>query len=612
MNPLRWLLLPLLLPPLLPGATAEEKRAEEKDRPVARFQDSVQVTATLLPLRVKDQSAAMTLVGPADLAASQASNALAALAGQAGLFVRRNGDFGRADVDIRGIGGNGQKIGVLVDGRPEKMSMFGCAVSQTFPLDNVERIEVVKGPASVLYGSDAMGGVVQIFTKRAERPFEGTFSASYGSFRTAQVNLTVGGKARRLHFLATGDRRSSDGHLAGSDYAGSSFTARVEYEVAEGVELALAGKYFDGRKDEPGSIDRPLTGFFNDYRRGAADLTLNAHRGGNDWQLKLFRNFGTHVFSDGWDSQDRTDGAQLHWHRRWTEGIRTSAGVEWRGLHGLRRSAPAGEWDKSETALFALTEIETAPWLSLSAGGRFQHDEVFGTAAVPQAGLVVHASPRTDLRLHFAGGFRAPQFNELFLFLSSSPGLKPERLWNTEVGVTHRLTSRLQVSATLFRLTGRDFIELAPAAGKKPPFRFQNVARIDFFGVEAGCEALIGAATTVRLSYTHLDPGEETTGRPGHKLDGNLHWSLPKVTVDLSGQWVADYFGRDGRQRRLPNYLVVDARLALSLSSRLEAFLELRNLFDEDYLIFLDLPGTESGPYPMPGRHLNAGIRCRF
>ena len=114
--------------------------------------EEVVVTATMTRKAVKDCSASVSVITPQAVEAIPASNALNLLGQFPGVFVRRTGDFGRADIDIRGLGNRGRRIAVLVNGRPEKMGLFGCVVSHAFPLDNVERIELVRGPASVLYG----------------------------------------------------------------------------------------------------------------------------------------------------------------------------------------------------------------------------------------------------------------------------------------------------------------------------------------------------------------------------------------------------------------------------------------------------------------------------
>jgi len=111
-----------------------------------------------------------------------------------------------------------------VDGRPEKMGLFGCTVTHAFPLDNVERIEIVRGPSSVLYGSEALGGVVNILTHMPKEKFETDFEATYGSFNTQQYNLKHGGNFNRLSYFLTVDRRSSNGHRENSEYQGNAVT----------------------------------------------------------------------------------------------------------------------------------------------------------------------------------------------------------------------------------------------------------------------------------------------------------------------------------------------------------------------------------------------------
>jgi len=134
----------------------DQKKKDKKS--IFHPHEEIVVTATMTPKAVKDCSASVSVISADDLKALPASNALSLLNNLPGIFISRTGDFGRADVNIRGIGQRGRRIAILVDGRPEKMGLFGCAVTHTFPLDNVERIEIVRGPSSVLYGSEALGG----------------------------------------------------------------------------------------------------------------------------------------------------------------------------------------------------------------------------------------------------------------------------------------------------------------------------------------------------------------------------------------------------------------------------------------------------------------------
>ncbi|OYD17402.1 hypothetical protein CH330_00220, partial [candidate division WOR-3 bacterium JGI_Cruoil_03_51_56] len=134
--------------------------------------DEIVVTAERVRHPIRDIAASVSLVTAKDIGRTNARTATDELSSLPGVFIQKTGQFGRTDLDIRGIGDRGTKILVLVDGRPEKMSLFGCTVTHTLPVNNIERIEVVRGPLSVLYGSDAMSGVVNIVTRRAKEPLE--------------------------------------------------------------------------------------------------------------------------------------------------------------------------------------------------------------------------------------------------------------------------------------------------------------------------------------------------------------------------------------------------------------------------------------------------------
>ncbi|MDO9541382.1 MAG: TonB-dependent receptor plug domain-containing protein, partial [Kiritimatiellia bacterium] len=147
--------------------------------------DEIVVTGTRIPNKVKNITSAVGVIDGQEIERSTADYIMDAIVTEPSVYVRKDAIYGRQDVSIRGLGSNLRRIQVLVDGRPEKMSLFGCTVSQTLPLANVERIEVLRGPESVLYGTDAMGGVINIITRRRYDPgFETDGSIQYGSYGT--------------------------------------------------------------------------------------------------------------------------------------------------------------------------------------------------------------------------------------------------------------------------------------------------------------------------------------------------------------------------------------------------------------------------------------------
>ncbi|MFW6160234.1 MAG: TonB-dependent receptor, partial [Acidobacteriota bacterium] len=365
-----------------------EEKEKKTDETLFRPFEIVVVTATATRKEVKDCSSSVSVVRAEDIKAFSASNALNLLNYLPGVFVQKTGDFGRADVDIRGIGQRGRRINILVDGRPEKMGLYGCAITHAFPLDNVERIEVVRGPASVLYGSEALGGVVNIITRNPKPGFETDFSASYGNFDTRQFNLRHGAKLNKWSYYLTLDRRQSNGHRQNSSYQGNALTGKLRYDFSDHLQITLQTKYFDGKKYEAGTIDQPLQDFWNDYERGAVDITLKAGGEKDEYFLKAYRNFGHHLFSDGWHSRDYVNGATFRYITRRMKNNELVCGVDFRSLGGKSYNWPQGQWDKNEMGVFVQNEHVFAQRLIFSAGFRLQQDSLFGLESCPHGGIV--------------------------------------------------------------------------------------------------------------------------------------------------------------------------------------------------------------------------------
>lgn len=595
------------LPQLAEEAATRPAKKHKTQEPM--FHEQVVVTATMSPKELKNCSDSLLLLARPELKFTAAANALAALGGLPGLFVQRSGDFGRSDLDIRGLGQNGRRIAVLVNGRPEKMGLYGCAVTHAFPLDNVERIEVIKGPASVLYGGEAMGGAVNIITRRPERRSETQLQLSYGSFRTSQLNLQQGGKNGRLRYMVTYDRRRSDGHLENSGYQGDALTARFDWELAPALDLTLQGKYFSGDKHEPGTVEMPLATAWNDYRRGAVDMSLNGSGDRDEWSLRLYRNFGTHRFSDGWDSTDFTNGALARWTTRRLRNNVLLAGGDYRYFGGRSNNFPRGEWHKSEGSLFVHDDWLPSASVVVSAGARLQIDSLYGSEFCPQAGLVWHATPSLSARLQASKGFRSPQLNELYMFPPANPDLEPERTWSYEAGVEWRPAARWSIDADVFLMRGSNLIETRPNPNPGNRYIFLNTGRFDFRGVEVGLRANPFDPLTIEISHAFLDPGVHTSGRPGHKWDGIIRFRSRRLDVQLQGQQVNTYFAGENSQKPIPSYFLLNGRLVGKFVRNLDLIVDVNNVLDEEYVLYGEFPGISAGTFAMPGRGLTVGLR---
>ncbi len=546
----------------------------------------------------ESQAEAVSVVTREDIDATNAKQTTDILGELPGIFIRKTGDFGRADVDIRGIGDSGRQLGVFIDGRPDKMGLFGCSVTHTLPLNNVERIEVIRGPESVLYGSEAFGGVVNIITRHASRPFEGSLLVSYGTDNTQEYRLQNGGKHGKFDYFVAVDKRTSDGNLPNSQYNAMDYSTQFGYVLTPDSEISLSAKYFTGTKHEPS----PATVAWNDYDRGALDLTYKLNAGIFRNSLKVYRSFGEHKFSDGFHSKDHTGGAMLNSKTALADNNSLTFGLDTRYQYAdVLHTAPAsmiGDYHKYEYGIYASDEHTLFKKLTLNGGLRYNRDQFAGEVWVPRAGAVYKALEGTTLRGVWSKGFRAPQLNDLYLWAGNKE-LKPEKVTNTEFGLRQKLGEPVELDVSWFVMKGSDLIQAV--SGKK-----RNIGDFEFKGAETMLTAKLSDSLNGQVNYTWFDPGSKTTGRPKDKAGASLKYAEGRVSAALGGTYVGRYYSGDNDTGRLKDYFLLDLRSDYKISGGLSVFAAVDNITDKNYQVYYD------AAYTMPGRTITGGINYTF
>ncbi|MCL2334634.1 MAG: TonB-dependent receptor, partial [Endomicrobia bacterium] len=346
-----------------------------------------------------------------------------------GVFVSKAASVIKSDISIRGLGDSARKLGVFIDGRPEKMSIFGCGVAQSILSGNVDSIEIIKGPDSVLYGSDALGGVINIVTKMPQKPFEASLDASYGSFNTQNYFLSAGGRQDKFSYYGSANKASSDGYIKSSGYNAMDYGAKFSYRPDAESELSVGGKYFDGKEYEPSARrpnGAPVQPSWYDYKRGGADLRYKRSFENIKADILLFGDFGEHLFSDAFHSKDSTLGAFARFSSNFFDDKNTlKYGAQYKYSDGkiIGGGFPyrLGEWDKNEFAVFALDEHAFNSQTKAFAGVRYNHDEISGDFFAPRAGLSYSFTDKFSAKAVYSRGFRSPQLNELYTLQSSNP-----------------------------------------------------------------------------------------------------------------------------------------------------------------------------------------------
>lgn len=556
-------------------------------------------------------------------------------------------------------GGESNYVKVLVDGVPVNQA-GGDFDFSTLSTTGIRRIEVVRGPTSVLYGSDAVTGVIQIFTKRGAGPPRVTAQASAGTFGSLDGSVHVGGGTRIVRYGASLSRFSTDGTLPFNDgYRNTTADGSVRLEPGDGTRATVTARYeaFTAHFPTDGSgrvVDR------NQYRDGRSlVLGLSASRDLGD-RVTAHLLAGAH---EGWsglhDAPDgpadttgyyasRSAGRQarrdldLRVDVRPVDGTTVTLGGAWEHEAGLDSSVSLSSYgpyrsrlDAARHDLAGYLQVVSRPahGLALTAGARLDDDATFGRFTTWRAGAAYRFSTGTRLRFAAGTGFREPTFLENFGGggINGNPFLAPEHSRSWEVGASQLLAGgRLTLHATWFDQRFRDIVQFTFSTPTPDAPNYYNVPSAVSRGLETGFDLRPISGLVVRGSYTYLDTKAVDTGfdsgpdatfvrdrpllrRPAHSGSLSATWSdggRGSLTVGVTAvgpRWDRDFSKVPAVRVTLPGY----ARAELSGSwtlidvapgrPGLEANLRIENLFDRRYL--------EAVGFPARGRTLFVGVR---
>ncbi len=497
------------------------------------------VTADRYPTRADSVAATVTVVTGEELRAQGIRHVSDALRQVPGVQIVQNGSFG-ATSSLFLRGGQSDYVKVLVDGVPANQpgGSYDWAALTT---DNVERIEVLRGPASVIYGSDAVTGVVQIITRgpggaeggRAGNRIEGDALVEGGTYDSFRWEGTARGTAGPLGWSASLSRFTTDGAYA--------FNNRFRNTVASGLvrarpgtrtEITVSGRRTDGRFQFP----TDFTGAVVDRNQFSTnrELTISldaAHRVLPALEARLLLG----RYESDIDSDDRPDPppgpsslslreAEMG---RWTGDARLVLSALPRTLliggvslddqdervasefdFGFGATADLFEASRQNWGYYLQGTAEPARQVRLSAGGRVDDNERFGTFWTWRASALVFATPSTRLRAAAGTAFKEPTFFENFAtgLVTGNPGLEPERSTSLEAGVEQDLVSgRVTLGVTGFIQRFRDLVQFTFAVANPGDPNYVNIAKANANGIETVLELQNVGPVAGGVSYTWLD-----------------------------------------------------------------------------------------------------------
>ena len=582
----------------------------------------VVVSAAAEPEPAVSLGAAATVIDAREIAASRATTVLDLLRTVPGLDVVQSGGPGTVtSLFLRGT--SSTQTLVLVDGVALNSPFFGGTDLSALSLANVERIEVVRGPFSALYGSEAIGGVVRVFTRRtAEEGVHGHGSFALGNADgregLGEIRFFEGGVSGAFGFRRT----LFSGEQFNEFFSGTTLSGALATQIGESATLGVVVRREFGRTGVPTDGNTPTP-----QRSTTADTTIVEV----PLSLSLSKNFSLEAaVRYARDRPGYADPEDPFFTSSTTDARRAGARVAFTAALGAHRLAAGADWertlvsnesnfgvalDDASTRTFALFGEDRVGLfgerLVVTAGVRWDDHSAFGSAVSPRLTVAWRVTPGLKLRAAVGTAFRAPSTGELYYPYSGNGELRPEKSRGYEVGVEKTLAKDVVLEASGFWNDIRDLIEYDATT----TFMNQNIGSARTRGVEVALRTAVGARSIVRASYTYLDAkdldsNEFLLRRPRHRASVTFATTFVSGgAFSLTGMWVGARPDRDAADfTKLvedTSYLRVDTAVTLPpLVFSLAPFVRVTNLLGRGY--------AEVSGFPAPGRRFLAGLAAAF
>jgi len=522
------------------------------------------------------------------------------------------GNATSGQLSIRGVSGvPNARVLILIDGQPQYMGVFGHPLPNFHVAQNVERVEVVRGPASLLYGSNAMGGLINIITRKdVDDGLKGFLNLSYGSFNTQKYNAGVTIKKNRFNAGIVINHDRTNGHRDTSRFHITNVNVFSGYQINSRWKTDLSYKMADYYFEDPGSIYNPSAlAFLGDIIRHVINFSVTNKYDQTEGGLYAFYNFGNHEFSDGWKSNDINAGMNIYQGFKPWQGNLTTVGFDYKRYGGEGSSGmSANTWlTVDEIAGYVHSDQSVSDWLSVTAGIRLDNNSIFGTEWIPQAGFVIKPFDMSNIRGNLSKGFRSPTIMELYLF-APNPDLMAEEMWNYELAYSQRWREKGITILTGFLLTGKNLIVMEPNPNSPPPMWRVNNGEFNHMGIELENNFTPVNNLRLELNYNYLYTGSPVLFAPEHKIYTGVFYSPGKYGVSLNLSSIfnlnTEIDNETGTVLNSQSYNLLGLKIFYRPLKWMEVYLSGNNLLNQDYQ-------TVYG-YPMPGINFIGGISLNF
>jgi len=555
--------------------------------------DTINVTATRMAQTVDETLAAVTVITRDDIDRLQDHDLVELLDGQPGLTISSNGGLGKStSIRLRGTGSG--HVLVLIDGIRIGSATLGETAFQHLPLQQIERIEIVRGPVSHLYGAGAIGGVIQIFTRKGQEGRRINAEAGYGSHNTRSSTLGISGADNNTHYSLGISQLKSDGFstLKGNNpdkdgYRNQSFTAQLSHRFSDDLKLGINILHADGNNE----LDRsPAT---KDY---SADFLQQSISGKLDYSLTQWWDLSLSLGETKDESTNFTNGSrssffdterhQVSWQNNFFIGDEVILTLGMDFLRDKVDGSSSYSEDKRDNSGYFIQYQGTTGANNFTLALRHDDSDAFENSNTGNIAWGYNLSSGLQVNTSYGTAFKAPTFNDLYYPFSGNPDLSPEKSKSIELGLKGK-QGWGHWSLNAFQTDIKDLIAWAPIALGSPIWKPKNINEVRIKGLEASINTAL-AGWDITGNLTLIDPRDTTTNKllvKRHKraLRVDINHSFGKTHVGATLQARSHSFNDTQNNQRVGGFGTIDLRASHQLTSNWQIRSEIRNLFNKEY-----------------------------
>ena len=554
-----------------------------------------------------------------------------------GLFVTSRSMYGygvstgaAGSINMRGISGGAGQLLVLIDGHPQYNGIYGHPISDSYQTLMAERVEVLRGPASVIYGSNAMGGVINIVTRKmlqdGVRTDVRVGGGSYGTVLAEASNTIRKGK---FSSMVGGEYSRTDNHRPNMGFEQYGGHLKLAYDFTPNWDAYVDADITHFNASYPGAEEKPIYGANQWITRGVVSAAVENNYEKTNGALSIFTNFGRHKIDDGsadatkptsryFRSKDALTGISWYQSARLFEGNRLTLGADYQHIYGnayytdkttgdilVTPNKQSGRSYRNEVAGYFDVRQDLVGWLTLDAGLRLDHHSITGSEWIPQFGVVVRPLSTGEVKAMVSKGFRNPTMREMFLYPPSNEELKPERMWNYELSWRHRL-QKLSYGANLFYIDADNIILTTQVGSGKKNL---NSGKIRNYGAELEATYHINDMWALNTNHSFLKmKKQQVVAAPKYKGFLGADFRLHRLAVNAGLQYISglglDSTGDGIADKQEKDFVLLNMSVNYHLNNIVTLWANGENLLAQRYQI--------NYGYPMPRATFMAGVNVKL